>query len=417
MDDGLVVFTGIGVVNAAGTNTKAFWDRVTNGQSSIRPIRRFDTADLPVKIAGEIDEFRPSDFVPRRMIIKTDRFTHYALAATEMALADANLELAGVELERVGVWVGNDTGGWDLAERGFLELHCEGAGMVNPWGATAWFPAAPQGFISIRHNIIGYSKSFVCDRASGGAALYFALRAIQRGYNEIALVGGTEAPLTPLGVAAYYASGELSRATDPDGAYRPFDQRRDGLVLGEGSTILVLESAAHALSRGASAKGVFLSACMTFDPDPNDSTGLERAMSGAIRDAGLTPNDVDVVFAEGCATVAADRVEAAALSRVFDKQTARVRVTCTKSNYGHLFGASTATEVACGLMSIATGALPPIVNLTYPEAKHLRFVIRPERAQVSNFLVTSRSREGGNVALVIGNSRALEQGNAFGLTV
>ncbi len=401
-----VFITGIGIVNAAGLGVAAFWDAVASGRSCIRLITRFDTDGFPVKVAGEICDFRAQDFIPRRFLVKTDRFTHYALAAADMALADAKLDLTAGLNDRVGVWLGNDTGGWDLAERGFLELHRQGAAMVNPWGATAWFPAAPQGFITIRHAITGYSKSFVCDRATGSASLYFAFRAIRAGHNQVVLAGGTEAPLTPLGVLSYHETGELSAGTDPRTAYRPFDRQRDGLVLGEGSTVLVLENGDQARARGAHVYGELLSGSMTFDPEPSQGLAMERAMCRAIRDARLTPRNVDLILAEGCGTPFCDRLEAGAISRVFAAESPHVPVTSPKSIYGHLFGASGATEVACALMSMQTSRLPPTLNLEDPEPEgNLAFVTHPERKLVCHALINARGREGVNVALVIGRAR------------
>lgn len=397
------VVTGIGVVNPSGQDLDAFWEAVTEGRSSIAPITRFPTAGCPVKVAAEIRDFRPQDFIPRRFIVKTDRFTHFALAAVELALADAKLDLARERRDRVGVWMGNDTGGWDLAERGFRELHQQGAAMVNPWAATAWFPTAPQGFITIRHDITGCSKSFVCDRATGGVALYFGLRAIRARHNDVALVGGTEAPLTPLGVLAYHETGEVSTDADPRTAYRPFDQRRRGLALGEGSTILVVESSDHARARRARVYGELESASMTFDRDPAGGTAMERALRRAIGGAGARPEDVDLVFGEGCGTQTADRLEARALSRVFAGHGANVRITCPKSVYGHLFGAAGPTDVACGLLASQTGRLPVTAGLDRPEPG-LRFVTRPTTGTVRRFVVNARSREGTNVAVVVSGS-------------
>lgn len=396
------VITGIGVVNPAGIGASDFWSAVSAGESAIRSISRFDASSFPAQVAGEIRGFKPEDHVPRRQIIRTDRFTHYAMAAAAQALGDAGLDLEKTDRDRVGVWFGNDTGGWDIHEQGLFELYRQGPKMVNPWQATSWFPTSAQGHTSIRHRLLGDSKSFVGDRASGAAALFFALRSIRQGNNHVVLTGGTEAPLTPLGLACHFGTGELAAAREPAGAYRPFDRERAGLVLGEGAAVLVLEDAEHAAARGAVVHGELLSACITTDAGPGSGRALAAAMRKAISSAGLAPRDIDLVLAEGCGTREGDRVEAAAIAEVLGADAGRVPVTVPRSAYGHLFGASTATEIVCGLLAAKTGRIPPISGLDSPDPGcPLSLVRRPRAGTVSRFLVNARSREGINASLVV----------------
>ncbi|MBV9388845.1 MAG: beta-ketoacyl-[acyl-carrier-protein] synthase family protein [Chroococcidiopsidaceae cyanobacterium CP_BM_ER_R8_30] len=398
-----VVITGIGIVNPAGVGKEEFWDNITTGKSAIRSISRFDATGFPTQVAGEIVNFQPADFIPRRFIVKTDRFTHYALAAAELALKDANLDLEQEDSYRVGVWFGNNAGGWDICERGFYELYNDGPTMVNPWQATAWFPTAAQGYVTIRYGIRGYSKSFVCDRASGASGLHFGVKSILQGHNDIVLAGGSEAPITRFGMTCYYETGEVSAATDPETAYQPFDRDRSGMVLGEGSTVLILESEQHATARGAKVYGEVISSCMTTDSDPTKGTHFERCIRRAIADANLTSADIDVVLPEGCGTQASDRVEAQALQAVFGEQAPDVPVTVPKSFYGHLYGASCVTEVACSLLSMETGKLPTMQKISHldPECQ-LNFVTQSSDSQVDFTLVNSRAREGVNASFVIG---------------
>lgn len=395
-----VVITGIGIINPAGTGKDEFWQNVTTGQSAIRAISRFDSTDFPTKVAGEITEFAPADYIPRRFIVKTDRFTHYALAATELALQDASLDLTQEDSYRVGVWFGNNAGGWDICERGFYELYNDGATMVNPWQATAWFPTAAQGYVTIRYGIRGYSKSFVCDRASGASGLHFGVKSIQEGFNDIVIAGGSEAPITRFGMTCYYETGEVSAASDPDQAYLPFDRNRSGLVLGEGSTVLVLESEEHARSRGAKIYGKVVSGCMTTDTDPTSGANFERCMARAIQSAQLQPQDIDVVLAEGCGTQRSDRIEGEAIANVF-AQAPNVAVSVPKALYGHLYGASCVTEVACSLLAMETEQLP-MMNQTEPDPDcRLNFVTEPQSHTVHHALINSRAREGVNASFVI----------------
>jgi 3-oxoacyl-[acyl-carrier-protein] synthase II len=407
MSERRVVVTGVGAINASGVGAAAIHESVCNGRASLKPIARFSTVDFPIKIGGEVQSFRAEDYVPKRLITKSDRFTHFALAASAMAVEEAQLDLAKEDLSRFGVWFGNDTGGWDLAERGFLELYREGAKMVNPWGATAWFPTAPQGFTTIRYGITGVSKSFVCDRASGAAALYFAWRAIRAGQVDAVLAGGTEAPFTALGVTCYHATGELSTSAEPDHAYLPFDRARQGLVLGEGSAVLVLEEESRARKRGAVILGEFIGASMTTDPNPKDSDGYARAMAQAMKRARVKAQDIDVVFAEGAGAQEGDAVEARALGDAFEGT--RALVTCPKGAYGHLFGASGATEAVLGIMAMKTGSVPPVVGLRESDISTapMPTFVRESRARAtSTVIVNARGREGVNVSLVIGRARA-----------
>lgn len=398
-----VVVTGMGIVNPAGIGVEQFWQNVTLGASAIQHITRFDTAAFPVRVAGEIRNFQPNDFMPRRFVVKTDRFTHYALAASEMALQDAGLDVARWDRYRVGVFFGNNAGGWDICERGFFELHQQGASMVNPWQATAWFPTAAQGFVTIRFGIKGFSKSFVCDRASGASGLYFGVRAIQQGHNDVVLSGGAEAPLTRFGMTCYFETGELAAAKEPEGAYRPFDRERTGVVLGEGSSVLILEDAEYAQQRDARIYGEILGSAMTTDPDPSEYHGLVRAMQRTLHQGGVSPAQVDLVIAEGCGTQISDYVEARALQEVFGAHTTDLYVTSPKSIYGHLYGASCATEMMCGLLAIKTGQLPPTINYTSSDPGcALRIATQEDQKGVSRVLINSRSREGVNICLLIG---------------
>ncbi|MFM2313200.1 MAG: hypothetical protein RLZZ04_2476 [Cyanobacteriota bacterium] len=398
-----VVVTGIGIVNPSGIGKDEFWQNMTEGKSAIKAIDRFDTTEFPTKVAGAISDFQPGDFIPRRLIVKTDRFTHYALAASDLALADANLDLEAEDSYRVGVWFGNNAGGWDICERGFHELYNDGATLVNPWQATAWFPTAAQGYVTIRYGIRGYSKSFVCDRASGASGLYFGVKSIQQGHNDVVLTGGSEAPITRFGMVCYYETGEISAASDPDRAYQPFDRERSGIVLGEGSTVLVLESEEHALARGAKIYGEITSGSMTTDILPNEGIQLKRAMNKALKDANLSPSDIDVVFAEGCGTRSGDRLESEAIDAVFGETAANVPVTVPKSLFGHLYGASCTTEVACSLMAMETGTLPVMQSVNPDEDCQLNFVTQAQSGSVSRTLVNSRAREGVNASFVISN--------------
>lgn len=408
MAAGRAVITGLGLVNACGTGVDAFWESVAAGRTGLRPISRFDATGFPVRVAGEVPDFDPAATVPRRFLTKTDRFTHFAMVAADEALADAAVDLEREDRSRFGVWMGNNSGGWDLCERGFVEYYRDGPTLVNPWQATAWFPAAPQGFLTIRHGLRGMSKSFAADRASGSIALYYAVRSLEWGHNDVVLAGGCEAPITPLSVLCHHTTGDLSEVTEPATAFRPFDRSHAGLVVGEGAAILVVEEAGHARRRGAAVLGNVLGAAL----GTSLRTGPERyarLIGQALRAAGCGPADIDLVLCEGCGVPNADRMEAQTLELALGRVARRVPVSAPKCLYGHLYGASGVTEAICGLLAIRHGFLPPTPAFEAAEAPLAFEVVRSGRGQeVRRVLLTSCARDGQCVALVVGAPEGVE---------
>lgn len=396
-----VCITGLGIVNPSGIGIEEFWNNVSIGKNSITEIKRFDCEGLPTKVAGQLTNFQAADFIPRRFLVKTDTFTHYAWAATELALKDASLDLNKVDKEKMGVWLGNNAGGWDICQRGLYELYREGQQFVNPWQATAWFLSSPQGYLTIAYGIKGMSKSFVCDRASGACALYFGMNSIKLGHNDIIIAGGTEAPITPFALTCYFETGELSASLQDTTVYRPFDQSRKGSLLGEGSTILILEEKEHAIRRGAKIYGELKSGVINTDFNVNDHAFLTKANVNAMEKANFTSRDIDVIFAEGAGTVVCDLAEAGAISQAFTANP-KVPVTIPKSGFGHLYGASTATDIACGLLAAKNNLIPLTPNhISIDKNMNLNIVKKSIKTKISNFIVNSRAREGSNVSLLI----------------
>ena len=392
------LITGIGAVNAAGQDIASSWQSLLDGKSAIGPITRFDATGLQVSLAAEVAEFRPAKEISRRLLAKSDRFAHFALTATAHALADAGIDLAAEDPFQIGISFGNNSGGWDICERGFVEYYQQGPPMINPWQATAWFPTAPQGFVSIQYNIRGWSKSFACDRASGGCAAYFGLRALRWGYNNLMLVGGSEAPVTRLGVGAHVSTGELSRSTEPERAYLPYSPAATGLVLGEGSAVLVVEEAGRAAARGARAYGELLAVEQRTGP-PEDGSLLEDALRSARARAGKDASEVDLILGEGCGSAAADGLEADVLGRVLPG----VPVTVPKATVGHMYGASTATDVAFALLAMRDGVLPPTAGAQVDgPGRCAPVTVTAVERPVHTAVVVSRSREGTNVVTIIG---------------
>jgi len=393
-----VVVTGLGVVNAAGLGVDAFWAAVLAGESQLAPVRRFDASGFPVRVAGEVTATAPADLVPRRFRARTDRFTHLALVAADEALRDAGMDLDGVDRDRAGVWFGNTTGGWDLCERGFAEYYGQGADMVNPWQATGWFLAAPQGFLTIRHGLRGASKSFSGDRASGAVALHYGARSIAWGRTDVVLAGGCEAPVSPLALLCLHAGGDLTGSD----TYRPFDRAATGLAAGEGAAVLVLEEGKRARRRGARVYGEVLGAAHGTCA-AGDAGRFARLIAQALGRAGCGPDDVDLVLAEGCGSPTADRFEAEAIAAALAGRRRPVPVAAPKAVYGHLYGASFGTDVVCGLLAARDGVAPPTPGFEAGDLPGLVEVSAAARpAAIDRFLVTSHSRYGSCVAMVFG---------------
>lgn len=404
-----IVITGIGVVNASGVGVTPFWHNVRAGSVRLGRITRFDATGFPVGVAGEVTNFEPAATVPRRMLAKTDRFTHFSLAAGAQALGDATVDLDKADRTRVGVWYGNNTGGWDLCERGFAEYYGRGADVVNPWQATAWFLAAPQGFTTIRYGILGRSKSFSGDRASGATAFYHGFRSIAWGHNDMVLAGGCEAPISPLSLLCFHAGGDVSESLDHTRAYRPFDPSATGLVVGEGGAVLVLEDAEHAEHRGSRPYLEVLGGAQGSAPrrEPGEYAAVIRR---ALDDAGCRPADIDLVLCDGAASRSADQFELAALATVFTGPRP-VPVSAPKAGFGHLYGAAFGTDVVCAVLAAAADVLPPTPGLTNADLPARLEAVPVARAQpIRHVLVTTHSRYGGCVALVFrrpDNARAL----------
>lgn len=399
-----VCITGMGLITPSGLEPISFWNNVVEGKNSVRKIDRIPLQNYPVQIAGQLDGFNAEEHLPRRFLIKTDTFIHYAWTATNLALKDAQLNLSDYDPYDIGIWFGNNAGGWDICERGLFELFREGPEFVNPWQATAWFLTAPQGYVSIGHHISGMSKSFVCDRASSASALYFAHKAIQMGHNQIAITGGTEAPVNAFALTCYYETGQLASSVDDCTAYRPFDAERSGGVLGEGSVVLILESLEHAKARNAQIYGEIMSATITTDFDAKDHQQLVRAQKQALKRADITPTDIGVIFAEGAGTYDSDWAEAAAIQETF-ADNPNVPVTCPKAGFGHLYGASSAADLACGLLAASHKTIPPTPNVQQLQAgMQIRVPLISEQASFDYFMLESRSREGNNVCFVVKTS-------------
>lgn len=410
-----VVLTGVGAITPAGMGTEALWKRVASGRSCVQRIDRFDPSSYQCQVAGQADAFAAKDWLAGRFMKRTDRFTHLAVVAAEKALQDAGLVIGpagGTSPERVGVMVGNVLGGWEFAERELRELWAHGIREVSPYQATAWFPAAPQGNISIRLGIKGRARTFVCDRASGAYALIHAAETIVRDQADAVLAGGTEQPLSPYAWLCCQTGQFLTPAGNahPEAAYRPFDRGHRGTVVGEGSVFLMLESYEHARERGAAILAELAGWALNTDgympyytSEPHGHT-LSVAIRRSLDRAGITATELGCVLADGSGVPREDAAEVLAIKSALGEHARQVPVTTVKAAFGHLLGSATAADVAVAMQMLAHGSIPPVANLDHPAPGFdLDFVTGAPRAATGlrHVLVISRGMGGVNACLVL----------------
>ncbi|HZW83602.1 MAG TPA: beta-ketoacyl-ACP synthase II [Candidatus Deferrimicrobium sp.] len=368
-----VVVTGLGVISPVGTGKDVFWQNLIAGKSGIGPVTRFDVSDMPTKIAGEINDFDPGLYMDKKEARRMDRFAQFALAAAKLAVTDSKLDLEQEDRDRIGVVVGCGIGGVITFEEQKETLISKGPGRVSPFFVPMLISNMGAGHISINMKLQGPSNTVVTACASATNAVGEALRILQHGDVDVCLAGGTEAPLTPLAFAGFCSMRAMStRNEEPTRASRPFDLDRDGFIMGEGAGILVLETLEHATARGAHIYAEVVGYGSTCDahhitsPAPGGA-GAAKAMSIAIKDAGLTPADISYINAHGTSTDANDANESAAIKSVFGDSAKDVAISSTKSMTGHLMGAAGGIELIACAMAIEEGIVPPTINYETPD--------------------------------------------------
>ncbi|WP_406863618.1 beta-ketoacyl-ACP synthase II [Streptomyces sp. HUAS MG47] len=406
-----VVVTGLGPVTAVGVGAKAFHVGQLEGRSGIRPISRFDASELSVRIAGEVD--LPEELVPeRRVAAVTDRITHLALAAAELALQDAGLAPDTADRERIGVVLGTGCGGVESIRNNGVALALRGAGAVGARFVPMSMGNSPAAWVAMRYGLGGPVTSTVTACASGADALATAHGMIASGEADVVLAGGAEAPVTDLLVGGFAKMKALSTRNDePERASRPFGADRTGFVLGEGAAVLVLESAEHARGRGAAPLAELRGYGRTSDahhivaPRP-DGAAASRAIGAALRSAGLTPEEVSHVNAHGTGTLLNDAAEAVALGIALGPVAGRVPVTATKSLTGHTLGAAGAIEAVAAVQALMYQVVPPTANLDRPDPEIGLDLVAgaPRDVPVSAVLSNSFAFGGHNVVLAFGRA-------------
>jgi 3-oxoacyl-(acyl-carrier-protein) synthase len=401
------VITGVGVVAPNGIGTDAWWKATTSGTSGIAKIKRFDASKYPTQLAGEVDDFSADDWIERRLQVQTDRWTHMALAATQMAFDDGDFDPSQFEPMSTSAITASSSGGNEFGQKEIQALWGKGPKFVGAYQSIAWFYAATTGQISIKHGLKGPCGVVLAEAAGGLEALAHARRTIRRGVDTV-VSGGLEAPIGPYALTCQLGNGYLSKADDPADAYRPFDSRANGYVPGEGGAILLVESAERAEQRGApriyaelAGYGATNDAYHWGKPAP-DGVQFARAITVALDNAGVSPDDVDAVFADAFGVPEWDAAEVTAIRKALGKRADEVPVTAPKSMVGRLYAGGSSLDVAAAVMAMRDGVIPPTINLDEPADGHdLQFVTDRREAELGTVLVVARGYGGFNGAVVL----------------
>ena len=406
-----VVVTGISVVTSLGCEVAEFWDRICAGKSGIGPLKRFDCSDFKVKFGGELAEFSAADHLQIRPneVKRLDRFAQFALVGADKAIAQSGIDFDSCDLCRCGVLTGSGIGGLSEIERQHSVLFDRGPHRVSAFMIPKLMVNAASGNISVRWQLQGPNSAVATACASATNAIGDAFRIIQTGGADVMVTGGCEAALTPMGLSGFARMNALSmRNDDPVRASRPFDRGRDGFVLSEGAGMMVLEERDHALQRDAPILAEVLGYGMSADgshmtaPDPN-GTGAARAMKAALHDAQMNPEDIDYINAHGTSTPLGDVAETTGIKSVFGEHSKRLCVSSSKSQLGHLLGASGGVEVAVSVLALKNKVLPPTINLDDPDdGCDLDYVANEARpATIKRVLKNSFGFGGHNACLVL----------------
>jgi 3-oxoacyl-[acyl-carrier-protein] synthase II len=368
-----VVVTGVGLVSALGIGTEETWAGLIAGRPGVAPITLFDASQHTTRFAAEVKSFDPLRFVEKKDVKKQDRFIQFAIAASDFALKDSGLKVEASNADRVGVYIGSGIGGFATIEREHETLLKSGPKRVSPFFIPAAIVNLASGWVSIRSGAKGPNSATCTACATGAHAVGDAMRIIQRGEADAMLAGGSEAAITPLGVAGFSAMRALSTRNDaPEKASRPFDRDRDGFVIGEGSGVVMLEELGHAQARGARIYAEVVGYGMSGDAfhisaPSEDGDGIVRVVKRTLADAGVAPEVVGYVNAHGTSTPAGDPIEIGALKNVFGAHAHKLAVSSTKSMTGHLLGAAGGLEAGITALALQRQLLPPTINHDNPD--------------------------------------------------
>jgi 3-oxoacyl-[acyl-carrier-protein] synthase II len=395
-------------VTPLGIGVDAFWAGLTAGRSGIRQIQHFDASDLAVRIAGEVPDFIPREFIDFKAARRMDRFSQFAVAAARQAIENAGLEITDANRERIGIVVNTGGGGIGTIETEVTNMNKNGPKRVSPFLIPLFAPNMASCQVAITFDIHGPTVTSVAACAAGVQAFVDAVHLIQRGDADVVLAGGTEAGITPVAIAGLANMGALStRNDDPAGASRPFDKGRDGFVFSEGSAVVILESEEHAARRGANVICEALGGAYTSDayhitaPDPS-GRGQAAAISGALKRAEIAPDKVDYVAAHATATPLGDIGETNTIKRVFGDHAKEIAISANKSMLGHLLGAAGAVSGLACILAIRDNVVPPTINLTDPDPEcDLDYTPNVKREMPVNVAVANGFGFGGQNASAV----------------
>ncbi len=402
-----VVITGMGAVTAFGVGAGLLWQSVKAGKSGISSIERVEVSDLPTKVGAEIKEFEPGKFIDRKELKRMDRFSQYAMVAAQMAVNEAGAGFEEIDGKRLGVIIGTGIGGIETLENQHNVLLEKGPGRVSPFFVPMMIPNMASGLVSIKYGAKGFVECVVTACASSANSIGDAFKVIQRADADVIIAGGTEAAITRLALAGFCASKTMTTELNPAEACRPFDIKRDGFVLGEGSGVVILEELEHALRRGANIIAEIVGYGCTNDAyhitaPAEQGEGGARCMEKAIEDAGIEPCEIGYINAHGTSTELNDKNETSAIKAVFGEHAYKVPVSSTKSMTGHLLGAAGAIEAIITASALKEGFLPPTVNYSNPDPEcDLDYIPNTGRkAEVLYALSNSFGFGGHNASLV-----------------
>ncbi|MCI4626138.1 MAG: beta-ketoacyl-ACP synthase II [Candidatus Magnetoovum sp. WYHC-5] len=403
-----VVVTGVGLITPVGTGKEKAWNNIINGVCGIGPLTRFSDPLMPVRIAGEVADFDPLQYISVKDVKKMDRFIHFAVGAADMAIEDAALKITSENANRVGVLIGSGIGGLPAIES-YCKAYMEnGYKKVSPFFIPMLIINLAAGNVSIRCGAKGPNSSVATACATGSHAIGDAYKIIQRGDADAMIAGGTESVITPLAVGGFAIMKALSRRNDePHRASRPFDLNRDGFVVSEGAGIVVLEELEHALNRGARIYAEVVGYGMTGDAyhitAPSiDGDGAYRCMAIALNDGNVSPEEVDYINAHGTSTKFNDELETIAIKKLFKEHAYKLAVSSTKSMTGHLLGAAGGVESIFCALALHYGIIPPTINLDTPDPEcDLDYVAHKARKVDINFALCNSFGFGGTNACIL----------------
>lgn len=409
-----VVVTGMGALTPLGNTVEESWEAACEGRSGIAPLTKFDCTAFETKIAGELKGFDPLRHVNKKELRRYDDFIVYALAASDMAMESASLTIRDEWRHRAGVVIGSAIGGLSTMEKAKENLTAGGPRKMSPFDIPAALANLAAGHVSIRYGLKGPIDCPVAACASGTYGIGTAFRIIQSGYADVMIAGGVDAAITPLAVGGFNAMRALSTRNDrPQEASRPFDRDRDGFIIAEGCTLLVLEEMTTALERGAKILAEVAGYAVTSDAfhmaaPPPGHEGAARCMAAALTDAGMKPEDIDYINAHGTSTPLNDRYELEAIRAVFGNNLKDVSISSTKSMTGHMLGAAGAAEAMFCIKTLLEGIIPPTLNLENPDPEFIDCDLVPKNARIKTVRAAMSNTfgfGGANAVLVLKHFR------------